>query len=108
VLCTGCIFLLSTTGIAKLNLRAGEKALESSAFSAAANYLASAIKFLPENPWGSVYELCLELVLLAAVAKYCIGTSKPMRKYCDQILAQADHPLLDKWHACSVVLDGTC
>mmetsp|Transcript_8324 Transcript_8324/g.13779 ORF Transcript_8324/g.13779 Transcript_8324/m.13779 type:complete len:1123 (-) Transcript_8324:162-3530(-) len=90
--------------IAKLNLRAGKNAIESSAFAAATTYFAAGVELLPANRWESEYALSLELYSAAAKAQYCVGNFELMKVYCDEVLAQVNHPFVDKRHAYNTLL----
>ncbi|AFY42813.1 ATP-binding sensor histidine kinase [Nostoc sp. PCC 7107] len=56
--------------LAKLNLMAGEKALAATAYSAAAKYFDSGVKFLHADSWQSEYRLTLSLYESAIEAEY--------------------------------------
>ena len=59
--------------LAQLNLQAGAKALESTAYEAAKNYLHTGLKFLKHDCWESQYDLTLGLYNLAVEAAYLNG-----------------------------------
>jgi predicted ATPase len=82
--------------LVNLNLRAGLKALESSAFVAATSYLSRGVELLPENHWTSDYKLSLELYSTAAEAQFCVGNFEIMKSFCDEVIAQENCSFLDK------------
>ncbi|WP_437294400.1 AAA family ATPase [Sorangium sp. So ce426] len=82
--------LLSDPGarldLARMNLRAAERAEESSAFDAALKYLAEGIARLPADPWESEYELTFALTTKMGLLQALCG--RP-----DDALATLDEPL---------------
>lgn len=56
--------------LADLNLKAGIKAKESTAYHAAANYLQAGLDLLPEGAWMNEYELAYSLHLLQMECQY--------------------------------------
>jgi predicted ATPase/class 3 adenylate cyclase/tRNA A-37 threonylcarbamoyl transferase component Bud32 len=75
--------------IAKLNLRASEKAKLTSAFSESFSYIKSAIKLLPENSWKTHYDLRLKIYEEAAESAFLDGKFEEMHLYIDEILDNA-------------------
>ena len=82
--------------LARLNLRAGQKAFSASVFTSAAGYLGIGIKCLPQDHWMSEYSLSLDLFSTAAQTAFCIGDFEMTRTFCDPILEQKHRPLLDR------------
>ncbi|MBT8298140.1 MAG: hypothetical protein KJO52_07380, partial [Maribacter sp.] len=72
--------------LARLNERAAKKAMASSAFKPAFDYVSQGIALLPEDAWGSYYELNLSLHSLGAEAAYDIAEFDPMTQYIDAVL----------------------
>jgi predicted ATPase len=93
--------------VAKLYLRAGVKAIETSAFEQASGYLKRGIDLLPPDHWQKHYELSLELFSTAAEAEYCTGSFETMRQFCDDVIRQRDRPLIDKRRAYNLLLAST-
>lgn len=93
--------------LAQLNLRAGVKTIETSAFDQATGYLTKGIELLPSDHWTNQYELSLDLFSTAAEAEFCVGNFEKMRQYCDDIISQEDRPLLDKQRAYNTLLGST-
>jgi predicted ATPase len=93
--------------VAKLYLRAGVKAIETSAFEQASGYLKRGIDLLPPDHWQKHYDLSLELFSTAAEAEYCTGSFETMRQYCDDVIRHNDRPLIDKRRAYDVLLAST-
>ena len=56
--------------VAKLNMKAGEKAVDGCDHKTAHSYLSIALSFLPDGHWESHYELSLRLSYLVASAAY--------------------------------------
>ena len=59
--------------VARLNLQAGEKAIASSAFESAAQYLMAGITLLHENSWNDDYDLTIRLYDAASEALFVTG-----------------------------------
>ncbi|MDY6935249.1 MAG: AAA family ATPase [Spirochaetota bacterium] len=59
--------------LAKLNLMAGEKAKESTAYSAAVHYLRTGMELLPEDCWDSNYYLAYSILKERAECEYLSG-----------------------------------
>ncbi|MDX2510401.1 MAG: adenylate/guanylate cyclase domain-containing protein [Desulfobacterales bacterium] len=72
--------------LARLNERAAKKAMASSAFKPAFDYVSQGIELLPEDAWSSHYELNLSLHYLGAEAAYDIAEFEPMTQYIDAVL----------------------
>ena len=72
--------------VAKLNLEAGKKAKESTAYQAAKNYLKLGIKYLSKTSWKVEYELTLELHELRAEIEYLQGNFDKSKQLIDFIL----------------------
>lgn len=64
---------LERIDLARLNLKAGKRAILSSAFISAAAYFKAGISVLPKDHWQSQYNLSLELFCKLADAEYCNG-----------------------------------
>ncbi len=73
--------------IAGLNLRAGIKAKDSSAFQPSLAYFETGIGLLKVDHWKSQYELSLGLYTEAAESAYNMGEFKPMNEKLDIVLA---------------------
>eukprot|EP00957_Ditylum_brightwellii_P085919 6536531-Ditylum_brightwellii.AAC.1 len=65
--------------LAKLNLRAGVKAVSLSTFSSCASYFGNGIKLLSTAHWETNYELSLHLHNYYAEAEYCKGNFSKVR-----------------------------
>ncbi|MCM0589002.1 MAG: AAA family ATPase [Gloeotrichia echinulata CP02] len=81
--------------LAQLNLIAGQKAKDSTAYSAAVDYLTIGINLLAINSWENQYNLTLKLYQEAAEAEYLSGDFARMEKLSEVVLHQAK-TLLDK------------
>lgn len=81
--------------LAKLNLRAGIKAKESSAFKTAHDYLVNGIQLLAENPWTNQYEITIKLYALAGETAYFNGDFVTMDKMIREVIEKAEN-LLEK------------
>jgi predicted ATPase/signal transduction histidine kinase len=66
--------------IAKLNLKAGQKAKSATAYTAAINYFKTGIKLLNKDSWESQYNLTLNLHTEAVEAAYLNGNFEEMEK----------------------------
>jgi len=81
--------------LANLNLEAGRKAKQSSAFKAALEYYETGIFLLKEDPWNAQYELCRNLYTEATEAAYLNGDFATMDKYYPIVLKNT-RDLLEK------------
>ena len=70
---------LARLELARLDLRAGERARGAGAFDEAWSFLSAGIEMLPDGAWASHYDLSLSLTLLAAEAAYVVGRFDDMR-----------------------------
>ena len=75
--------------VARLNLRAGEKAISSSSFNSAAKYVMVGIKLLHEDSWERDYDLTLKLYDAASEALYVIGDFKALATIIEKPLLRA-------------------
>nr|MDJ0775886.1 AAA family ATPase [Mastigocoleus sp. MO_167.B18] len=82
-------------GLAKMNLIAGRRALGSTAYVTADNYLNTGINLLTNNSWEIDYDLSLGLHETAAEAKYLSGDFEHTEKYTEIVLFNAK-TLLEK------------
>ncbi|MBN3871486.1 ATP-binding sensor histidine kinase [Nostoc sp. JL33] len=74
--------------LAQLNLKAGVKARNSTAYVAARDYLQTGIKLLQTNCWQNQYELTLNLYVTAAEAAYLNGDFEGMELLAAVVLQQ--------------------
>ncbi|MEG3900800.1 AAA family ATPase [Microcoleus sp. B4-C5] len=81
--------------LAKLNLEAGCKARNSTAYTTARVYLQTGIDLLTADCWQSQYELTLKLYVAAAEAAYLNADFDSMEEIAAQVL-QAAQTILDK------------
>jgi PAS domain S-box-containing protein len=79
--------------IAKLNLNAGRKAKAANAYTAAEQYLQSAIALLPENSWDIQYYLSLEIYTELVEVKYLLGQYQPVEDLAQVVREKADSAL---------------
>jgi len=75
--------------VAQLNLEAGEKALTSSAFQTATNYLLTGLSHLGPDAWGAKYSLTLRLYDAASEALYVTGDFAKLSELITQPLSHA-------------------
>lgn len=90
--------------LAELNLKAGEKAMSSSAFSTAAAHLKTGISLLGPKHWEEQYSLSLKLYSTVAQADYCISDFDHMHEAINEVLAQKNVPFDDKLQVRSVLV----
>jgi len=81
--------------LASLNLNAGRKAKQASAFKPAYEYLETGISLLPENHWQNHYELSRDLFTQAAETAYLNGDFEQMEEKINALLENTTD-LLDK------------
>ncbi|MDP3589635.1 MAG: diguanylate cyclase, partial [Methylobacter sp.] len=79
----------SLVTLAHLNLRAGQKAKKTAAFSSSLSYFTEAIACLPESAWESHYEICYGLHKELAEAEYLNGNFITSQQLIDASLVQA-------------------
>ncbi len=84
--------------LAHLNLMAGQRARNSTAYEAALKYLLIGLDLLGEEGWQRCYGLMLSLTILAAEAAYLSGQFTQTEELVKTIL-QHGRQLLDKVHA---------
>jgi predicted ATPase/signal transduction histidine kinase len=81
--------------LAQLNLRAGKKARNSTAYTAANIYLQIGIELLSSDCWETQYQLSLDLYVTAAEAAYLAGNLDEMEQLAIVVLRSA-RMILDK------------
>ncbi|BAY16471.1 two-component hybrid sensor and regulator [Anabaenopsis circularis NIES-21] len=81
--------------LAQLNLKAGTKARNSTAYSAARIYIQTGLELLSEHCWIQQYELALHLHIAAAEASYLNSDFASMEQIATIVLLSA-HTILDK------------
>ncbi|WP_413201285.1 ATP-binding protein, partial [Nostoc piscinale] len=81
--------------LAELNLKAGNKARNSTAYTAAREYFQIGIELLEINCWQNQYELALNLYVAATEASYLNGDFEGMEQLAALVLQQAQ-TILDK------------
>ena len=81
--------------LAKLNLKAGKKAIASSAYESAFEYLQIGLSLLEEHSWKTEYNLTLDLYVTASEAAYLNTEFEAMDKSIELVLKKA-RSILDK------------
>ncbi|KAL3917038.1 MAG: hypothetical protein SGILL_004900, partial [Bacillariaceae sp.] len=81
---------------AELNCKACKKSMSLSAFDSAAQYAATGIALLGDNPWGEHTDLALELYTYAAEAEGDLGRFEVMEGYCKEVFGADSIPVKDK------------
>ncbi|MGB7428419.1 MAG: AAA family ATPase, partial [Microcoleaceae cyanobacterium] len=79
--------------LARLNLIAGKKAQNSTAYQAASDYYNIGIQLLEEEAWQNQYKIILELYESIAEVAYLKGDFKQMEKWTDKIFEKAKDKL---------------
>jgi Nif-specific regulatory protein len=74
--------------LARLNLRAGRKAKEATAYQAGLGYVKAGLSLLPDSHWDSDYDLMLALHVEAAECEYLSGNLNEAERACDRLLAR--------------------
>ncbi|MCU0544992.1 MAG: AAA family ATPase [Oscillatoriaceae cyanobacterium Prado104] len=74
--------------LSSLNLAAGKKAKESTAYAPAVSYLTVGQQLLPENSWETYYELTFEFSQELAECEYLCGNFEEAERLFDRILNQ--------------------
>ncbi len=86
---------IARASLAKLNLTAGTKARNATAYGSANNYLQIGIELLPNQCWETEYQLMLDLHIAAAEAAYLHGNLDRMEQMSEIVLKSAQ-TILDK------------
>ena len=81
--------------LARLNLVAGKKARNATAYNASKVYLQTGIALLTQNCWESQYQLTLNLYIAATESAYFNGEFEDMEQKAEQVLESAQ-TILDK------------
>lgn len=90
--------------LAELNLAAGKKSINSSAFGQAAHYFRRGIYVLPRNGWRVYNELALDLYSYAGESTCCIGQLSESEKLCKAVISKAGIQLIAKQRAYSTLI----
>lgn len=91
--------------LAELNLAAGRKAKQATAYDAADSYLAQGRSLLPEGSWQTYYDLTLALWLKSIEIAYLRGDYAQMQALAETVLNQA-RSLLDRIPAYEVLIQA--
>ncbi len=75
--------------LAKLNLRAGTRAKDATAYQSAAEYLGAGVRFLPDNAWSTAYELAFELHKSRSECVYLLGDFDQAETLLDMLMSRA-------------------
>jgi len=75
--------------LAELNLRAGSRAKDATAYESAAEYLGAGIRFLPDDAWSSAYEQTFELHKSRAECLYLLGDFDQAETLLDMLMSRA-------------------
>lgn len=75
--------------LAQLNLRAGRRAMASSAYGSAASYFEQGVSFLPADAWESHYDLAFPLHQLQAECAFLTGQHDRARALFEILIPQA-------------------
>jgi PAS domain S-box-containing protein len=79
--------------LARLNLLAGQKAKDSTAYETAVEYLTTGIRLLPPNHWQAHYELAFDLHREQAYCTYLGGNHQQAEARFDTLIQQLQSPL---------------
>lgn len=91
--------------LARLNLEAGRRAREATAYAAARDYLLVGVGLLPDDPWRHRYALTLALHQLLAEVAYLSGDFAQMEQSVGLVLAHAQ-TLLDRVRAYEIQIQA--
>ena len=92
--------------LARINYQASQKAIRLSAFESAAEYAREGIRVLPENLWEGHYDLALGLFSTGARSEGFVGNVETMERYCNEVLAQEQRPIEDKFDVYNTWIDS--
>lgn len=76
--------------LARLNLQAGSKAVESSAHSTALELIENGLQLMPKHAWTEHYGLMHQLTEKGAEAAYLLGESKKMDQFIDSVIDHSE------------------
>lgn len=79
--------------LVELELEAGRRAKEATAYAAARQYLHAGLQLLPADAWEACYPLALELHMLLAEVEYLVGDFPRAEELADLVLARAHSDL---------------
>lgn len=79
--------------LAELNLRAGTRAREASAYESALQYLQAARELLPSNPWAAIPLLMTPLATETQLCLYLTGRTDEADQWLQDMLEHAETPL---------------
>ncbi|MFF2092244.1 AAA family ATPase [Paenibacillus sp. NPDC058174] len=79
--------------LAELNVKAGNRALASSAYDAALGYFSHGSSLLEERHWSSRFELCFELHARLAECTYLCGQAEKSLQLIESLLLRARNPI---------------
>lgn len=91
--------------LAHLNLKAGQKAKDSTAFLAAWEYFSAGRQLLPENCWQREYQFTLELHEALVESAYLSGNFAAMEELADIVFKEA-HTIFDKIKVYTVKIEA--
>ena len=91
--------------LAHLNLMAGRKAIHSTAYAAALEYLSVGLKLLPESCWTEDYKLALSLHEQLALAHYLNGNFSDT-ECCVQTVLERARTRLDSVKVCEIKIQA--
>lgn len=78
--------------LARLNLQAGTKAVESSAHSTALELIENGLQLMPDNAWDEHYELMHQLSEKGAEAAYLMGEASKMDQLINSVIEHSKTP----------------
>ncbi|NBC05258.1 MAG: AAA family ATPase [Bacteroidetes bacterium] len=78
--------------LARLNLQAGTKAVESSAHSTALELVENGLRIMPDNAWDEHYELMHQLSEKGAEAAYLMGEASKMDQLINSVIEHSKTP----------------
>lgn len=81
--------------LARLNMRAGRKAMSSAAYEAAFNHFEAGIRALGQSSWTTWYDLTLQLHVHATETAYLTADFQSMERFSSRVLEKAKD-ILDK------------
>ncbi|OJJ12528.1 hypothetical protein BI308_25640 [Roseofilum reptotaenium AO1-A] len=79
--------------LAQLNLKAGQKAKASTAYSGALGYLKIGLELLDSDPWNAQYQLTLDLYTEVVEASYLNGEFEDAQNYSEYVLQNTSNVL---------------
>jgi predicted ATPase/signal transduction histidine kinase len=95
---------MEKTGLAEMNLTAGQRAMETISFKTASEYLRDAASLLPGNCWETRYILAWEIHSRTAKCEFVMGNYSESERLFNLVLEKS-RTVLDKIRTCNAMVE---